>query len=173
MRAGRIFAAALALAGPAVPAALAALVALAAPAPASAAAPADPSGFTATPATVTPGEIVTLRATGCAGPATASAPGLFGAVALGAGGGAGQSATVTAGRYARPGAHYDITFGCDGGQGTVPLAVEERAAAMPGTLRTGLGGGVTGPDSLKVVAVGAMVGVTGLAVVRRRRPACA
>ncbi|WUH94816.1 hypothetical protein OG900_34830 [Streptomyces sp. NBC_00433] len=163
MRAGLISAAALTLATLAAAPALAA----AAPAPAAAGGP----GFTATPATAAPGDTVALRATGCAGPATASAPGLFGTVALGPGDGTGQSATVTVGRYARPGARYDVTFGCDAGQSTVPLAVEERGAAVPGAVRTGLGGGVTGPNSVKVVAVGALVGATGLVAVRRRRTA--
>lgn len=155
MRAGLISTAALAVA------ALAAVP--------SAASAADGPGFTATPATAAPGDTVVLRATGCAGPATASAPGLFGTVALGAGGGSGQSAAVTVGRYAEPGARYDVTFGCDAGQGTVPLAVEERDAVAPAAVRTALGGGVTGPGSVTVVAAAALVGVTGLIVVHRRR----
>ncbi|CAG7655712.1 hypothetical protein [Actinacidiphila bryophytorum] len=161
MRAGLISAAALAVA------------ALAAAAPAAAAA--DGPRFTATPATAAPGDTVTLRAFGCAGPATASAPGLFGTVALGPGEGQGQEleqvATVTVGRYAAPGVRHDVAFGCDGGQGTIPVAVEERGAPAPGTVRTGLGGGVTGPGSVKAVAVAALVGATGLVVVRRRRTA--
>lgn len=171
MRAGLISAAALALA---------ALAAAAAPADATAydgrrftaaAPPADGPRFTATPATVAPGDTVTLRASGCTGPATASAPGLFGTVALGPGDGPDQSATVTVGRYAAPGVRHDVAFGCDAGQGTIPVAVEDRGAAAPGTVRTGLGGGVTGPGSVKVVAVGALVGATGLVVARRRRAA--
>ncbi|SHL39653.1 hypothetical protein [Actinacidiphila paucisporea] len=149
--------------------ALAALTAAPA-APATAAASGGP-GFTAAPATAAPGDTVTLRATGCPGPATASAPGLFGTVALGPAGGTGQSAAVIVGRYARPGARYDVTFGCDAGQGTVRLAVEERGGLVPGAVHTGLGGGVTGPGSVKVVAVGALVAATGLVAVRRRRPA--
>jgi hypothetical protein len=147
----------------------AALTAIAA-APTGAAA-ADGPGFTATPATVAAGDTVTLRATGCAGPATASAPGVFGTVALGPGGGPVQTATVTVGGYAAPGVRHEVAFHCDAGQGTVPLAVEDRGGIVPGAVRTGLGGGVTGPDSIKVVAVGALVGATGLVVVRRRRTA--
>ncbi|UWE09542.1 hypothetical protein [Actinacidiphila bryophytorum] len=167
MRAGLISAAALAVA------------AVAAAAPAVAAA--DGPRFTATPATAAPGDTVTLRAFGCTGPATASAPGLFGTVALGPSEGQGQGqgqgqeqeqvATVTVGRYAAPGVRHDVAFGCDGGQGTIPVAVEERGAAAPGAVRTGLGGGVTGPGSVKAVAVAALVGATGLVVVRRRRTA--
>jgi hypothetical protein len=161
MRAGLISAAALAVA------------AVAAAAPAVAAA--DGPRFTATPATAAPGDTVTLRAFGCTGPATASAPGLFGTVALGPGEGQGQEqeqvATVTVGRYAAPGVRHDVAFGCDGGQGTIPVAVEERGAAAPGAVRTGLGGGVTGPGSVKAVALAALVGATGLVVVRRRRTA--
>ncbi|MFG1806860.1 hypothetical protein [Streptomyces sp. NPDC049040] len=160
MRAGLISAAALASA---------ALVA--APAAARAAVAADGPGFTATPATAAPGDTVVLRATGCAGPATVSAPGLFGTVALGTGRGPGQSAAVTVGRYAVPGARYDVTFGCDAALGTVPVAIADRDAAAPGAVRTGLGGGVTGPGSVKAVAVAALVGVTGLVVVHRRRTA--
>lgn len=160
MRAGLISAAALSLA------------ALAAPADAATAPAADGPGFTATPAAVAPGDTVTLRATGCAGPATASAPGLFGTVALVPGDGAGQSATVSVGRYAAPGARHDVAFACDAHRGAVRLAVVDRgAAAVPGAVRTGLGGGVTGPDSMKVVAVAALIGATGLVVVRRRRTA--
>jgi hypothetical protein len=163
MRAGLISAAALAVA------------AVAAAAPAVAAA--DGPRFTATPATAAPGDTVTLRAFGCTGPATASAPGLFGTVALGPSEGQGQEqeqeqvATVTVGRYAAPGVRHDVAFGCDGGQGTIPVAVEEPGAAAPGAVRTGLGGGVTGPGSVKAVAVAALVGATGLVVVRRRRTA--
>ncbi|CAG6394315.1 hypothetical protein NMG29_12870 [Streptomyces cocklensis] len=159
MRAGLISAAALALA------------ALAAAADAPAAPAAEGPGFTATPATVAPGDTVTLRAAGCAGRATASAPGLFGSVALGPRDGGGQSATVTVGRYAAAGVRHDVAFSCDADRAAVPLAVVDRGSAAPGTVRTGLGGGVTGPDSVKVVAVAALIGATGLVVVRRRRTA--
>lgn len=159
MRAGLISAAALTLALPALWASSG-----------GRAAAAEGPGFTTTPATVAAGDTVTLRASGCTGPATASAPGLFGTVALGPGGGPRQSATVTVGRHAEPGERYDVTFGCDAGQGTVPLAVADRDAVAPGALRTGLGG-VTDPGSVKAVAAGALVGATGLVLVRRRRTA--
>jgi hypothetical protein len=165
MRAGLISAAA------AVPLATLATVAALGAAGAAAAETGDGPGFTAAPATAAPGDTVTLRATGCAGPATAAAPGLFGPVALSPGEGPVQSVTVTVGRYAASGVRHEITFGCDDGWGTVPLAVGNRATAGPGALRTRLGGTLTGPGSATVLAAGVLVGTTGLVVVRRRRVA--
>jgi hypothetical protein len=130
-------------------------------------------GFSVTPSTVAPGGRVTLRATDCAAQATASAPALFDDVTLGKGTGSGQSATVQVGTDAKPGAQYDVTFTCGPEKGTTPLTISDGSptpspTAPIGAVKTGLGGGISGPNSIEIVAGVALVGAAGVYVVRRR-----
>lgn len=131
-------------------------------------------GFSVTPSTVTPGGTVTLRATGCAAPATATAPALFADTALGQGSGHGQSAAVTVRSDARPGTRYDVAFTCGSEQGSTPLTVSARPAAGPSpsphaAVHTGLGAADSGPGTTEVVLGAALVGAAGVLVFRRAR----
>ncbi|MEU6852235.1 hypothetical protein ABZ901_20215 [Actinacidiphila alni] len=126
-------------------------------------------GFSVSPTTVAPGGKVTLTATDCANQATASAPALFDDVTLGKGDGPGQTATVTVGSDAKPGAQYDVTFTCGSERGTTPLTISTGRTTPIGTVKTGVGGGVSGPNAAEILAGAALVGAAGVMVVRRRR----
>ncbi|MFC4031971.1 hypothetical protein ACFO3J_10810 [Streptomyces polygonati] len=129
-------------------------------------------GFGAAPDTVAPGGSVTLRATGCPERTTVSAPALFHDVTLGGGGDRGQAVTVRIAGAAKPGTQYDISFTCGFEKGTTPLmigAATTAAPAAPGrAVRTGLGGAVSGLNSVEIVAGVALIGAAGAYLVRRR-----
>ncbi|SEO96109.1 hypothetical protein SAMN05216267_10617 [Actinacidiphila rubida] len=131
-------------------------------------------GFTVTPSTVAPGDTVTLRATGCAAPATAAASDLFATVPLGVHQGHGQSAQVTVRSDARPGVRYDVAFTCGTEEGSTPLTIGPRAAVSPSpapraAAHTGLGGAVSGPGAVEVALGAALVGAAGVLIFRRAR----
>ncbi|WP_328535976.1 hypothetical protein [Streptomyces sp. NBC_00344] len=76
-------------------------------------------GFTASPASVAPGDSVTLTVTGCEAPSATATSGVFDTVTLKKG----QPATAVVDPETKPGAQYDVTFDCDGETGTTPLTV--------------------------------------------------
>jgi hypothetical protein len=130
-------------------------------------------GFSVTPGTVAPGGSVTLRATDCDSQATASEPDLFNDAILGEGEGPGQSAAVSVRADATPGTRYDVTVMCGSEKGTAPLRLTVgMPAATPttpvGAMRTGLGGGVSGPNSIEIIAGAALIGAAGVYVLCRR-----
>ncbi|MBY8878766.1 hypothetical protein [Actinacidiphila acidipaludis] len=129
-------------------------------------------GFSVTPSTVGPGGTVTLRATGCATQATASAPALLEDVRLGKGRGAGQSATVTLRADATPGTRYEVAFTCGTEQGSTPLTIGSGGAATPSPSRRSVQnalGGSSGPGSAEVTVGAVLVAVAGGLVLHRLR----
>jgi len=132
-------------------------------------------GFSVTPATVGPGGTVTLRATGCATQATASAPALLDDVRLGKGNGPGQSATVTLRADATPGTQYEVAFTCGTEQGSTPLRISAGGAtsAVPspsrGAVQNALGNSSSGPDDTEIAVGSVLVAVAGALVLYRLR----
>ncbi|MYS24172.1 hypothetical protein GA0115240_16113 [Streptomyces sp. DvalAA-14] len=128
--------------------------------------------FSVSPETVAPGGRVTVRAAGCPSAVTVSAPALFHDVTLRGGEGRGRSATVRVGDSAKPGARYDVAFQCGAEKGTTPLMIGDgtsRAPSAPaGPARTGLGGGIGAPNTVAIIAGGALAGAAGLYVIGRR-----
>ncbi|MFF3455067.1 hypothetical protein ACFYXH_12165 [Streptomyces sp. NPDC002730] len=86
-------------------------------------------GFTATPATVAPGDTVTLNATECEAPTVTASSGVFETVTLNEG----QSATTKIAADAKPDAKYDVTFDCKGEKGTAPLTITSGSRTGTGT----------------------------------------
>jgi len=128
-------------------------------------------GFSVTPATVAPGGTVTLRATGCATQATASAAAIEHEVALTRDDGPGQSATVTVGSDATPDTEYDVAFTCGDEQGSTPLTISGTPAtplASDRAVQNALSGSA-GPGSLEVAVGAALVAVAGGLVIHRMR----
>lgn len=98
----------------------AAALALTTPAVAMAtpAAPVTPFGFAVTPSVIAAGGQVTLTVTGCSSTATAES-GVFDDTPIPAGG----SARASVFWDAKPGAMYEVTFTCNGEQGTTDLTI--------------------------------------------------
>jgi plastocyanin len=76
-------------------------------------------GFTASPASVAPGDTVTLTVTGCEAPTVTVTSGIFDTVTLKKG----KPATAVVDPTAKPDADYDVTFDCAGETGTTSLTV--------------------------------------------------
>ncbi|MEV8420564.1 hypothetical protein [Streptomyces niveus] len=85
---------------------------------ATAAAPATPFGFAVTPSVIAAGGQVTLTVTGCSSTATATS-GVFDDTVIPSGG----SARASIFWDAKPGAMYEVTFTCNGEEGTTDLTI--------------------------------------------------
>lgn len=85
---------------------------------ATAAAPVTPFGFAVTPSVIAAGGQVTLTVTGCSSTATAES-GVFDDTPIPAGG----SAQASVYWDAKPGAMYEVTFTCNGEEGTTDLTI--------------------------------------------------
>lgn len=85
---------------------------------ATAAAPVTPFGFAVTPSVIAAGGQVTLTVTGCSSTATAES-GVFDDTAIPSGG----SARASVFWDAKPGAMYEVTFSCNGEEGTTDLTI--------------------------------------------------
>lgn len=85
---------------------------------ATAAAPVTPFGFAVTPSVIAAGGQVTLTVTGCSSTATAES-GVFDDTPIPSGG----SARASVYWDAKPGAMYEVTFTCNGEQGTTDLTI--------------------------------------------------
>ncbi|AQU65451.1 hypothetical protein [Streptomyces niveus] len=96
----------------------AATLALTTPAAAMAAAPDPPFDFAVTPSVVAAGGEVTLTVTGCSSTATAES-GVFDDTPIPSGG----SARASVFWDAKPGAMYEVTFICNGEEGTTDLTI--------------------------------------------------
>lgn len=98
----------------------AAALALTTPAVAMAtpAAPVTPFGFAVTPSVIAAGGQVTLTVTGCSSTATATS-GVFDDTVIPSGG----SARASIFWDAKPGAMYEVTFTCNGEEGTTDLTI--------------------------------------------------
>ncbi|WP_381791632.1 hypothetical protein [Streptomyces niveus] len=96
----------------------AAALALTTPAVATAAAPDPPFDFAVTPSVVAAGGEVTLTVTGCSSTATAES-GVFDDTPIPSGG----SARASVFWDAKPGAMYEVTFICNGEEGTTDLTI--------------------------------------------------
>ncbi|MEU0522504.1 hypothetical protein [Streptomyces niveus] len=96
----------------------AAALALTTPAVATAAAPDPPFDFAVTPSVVAAGGEVTLTVTGCSSTATAES-GVFDDTPIPSGG----SARASVFWDAKPGAMYEVTFICNGQEGTTDLTI--------------------------------------------------
>jgi hypothetical protein len=97
-------------------------------------------GFTVTPSTIAAGGRVTLAATGCKAPATASS-GIFDTATVPPGG----TVQAVVDQDAKPGAMYVVSFTCSGTKGSVPLTVAGGSAA-PTTSSTSLPSPVSSPS---------------------------
>lgn len=93
-------------------------LALTTPAVATAAAPDPPFDFAVTPSVVAAGGEVTLTVTGCSSTATAES-GVFDDTPVPSGG----SARASVFWDAKPGAMYEVTFICNGEEGTTDLTI--------------------------------------------------
>ncbi|MET4927612.1 hypothetical protein P3L51_35525 [Streptomyces sp. PSRA5] len=85
---------------------------------ATAAAPVTPFGFAVTPSVIAAGGQVTLTVTGCSSTATAES-GVFDDTVIPSGG----SARASIFWDAKPGAMYEVTFSCNGEEGTTDLTI--------------------------------------------------
>ncbi|MET9556147.1 hypothetical protein [Streptomyces sp. NPDC006645] len=85
---------------------------------ATAAAPVTPFGFAVTPSVIAAGGQVTLTVTGCSSTATAES-GVFDDTVIPSGG----SARASIFWDAKPGAMYEVTFTCNGQEGTTDLTI--------------------------------------------------
>ncbi|MGW1021999.1 hypothetical protein [Streptomyces niveus] len=85
---------------------------------ATAAAPVTPFGFAVTPSVIAAGGQVTLTVTGCSSTATATS-GVFDDTVIPSGG----SARASIFWDAKPGAMYEVTFTCNGEEGTTDLTI--------------------------------------------------
>lgn len=85
---------------------------------ATAAAPVTPFGFAVTPSVIAAGGQVTLTVTGCSSTATAES-GVFDDTVIPSGG----SARASIFWDAKPGAMYEVTFTCNGEEGTTDLTI--------------------------------------------------
>ncbi|WP_405792815.1 hypothetical protein [Streptomyces sp. NBC_01506] len=158
---------------------------------ATAAAPVTPFGFAVTPSVIAAGGQVTLTVTGCSSTATAES-GVFDDTPIPSGG----SARATIFWDAKPGAMYEVTFTCNGEEGTTDLTIaggtpaptptptrtvtasptrtattSSTAIAPPGGVKGGLGGSFIGMNGTEL-AIGtglvAAAAVGTVLVVRRR-----
>ncbi|MFI8519696.1 hypothetical protein ACIGEZ_17935 [Streptomyces sp. NPDC085481] len=131
-------------------------------------------GFSVTPATVAPGDTVTLKADGCEVPSVTVESGVFDTVTLTEG----RQGTATVDFEAKAGAQYEVTFDCKGERGTTPITIAGGGSTdRSGTgahkgVKAGFGPG-GGSDSIGTteVVTGAVliVGALGAAVVLMRR----
>ncbi|NUJ99557.1 hypothetical protein HRW23_10185 [Streptomyces lunaelactis] len=132
--------------------------------------------FTVIPSTVSPGGRVTLSASGCNGPATATS-GVFDAVTINQG----TSTSTSVDADARPGAVFTVRFICTGqasGNFDITIAggrstptISSTVSTSPGAVRGGLGGSIGGMNAGELAAGTALVVAAATAtvyVVRRR-----
>lgn len=162
---------------------------------ATAAAPVTPFGFAVTPSVIAAGGQVTLTVTGCSSTATAES-GVFDDTPIPSGG----SARASVYWDAKPGAMYEVTFTCNGEQGTTDLTIaggspsptvtptptrtpspavtrtpttSSTAIAPPGGVRGGLGGSFIGMNATELAIGTGLVAAAaiGTVVVVRRRSA--
>ncbi|MEU6982386.1 hypothetical protein ABZ946_03025 [Streptomyces sp. NPDC046324] len=123
-------------AGDAAPSAVVAPSAEAAPSTDGTASDVTPFGFSVTPATVAPGDTVTLTSDGCEASSVTVTSGVFDTVTLTEG----RAGTATIDVEAKIAAEYEVTFDCKGEKGTAPLTI------AAGSTGHSAGGHVTGAD---------------------------
>ncbi|MEW2080186.1 hypothetical protein [Streptomyces sp. NPDC005283] len=129
--------------------------------------------FTVSPSTVAPGGRVTLSASGCTTPATATS-GVFDPVTINPG----TSTSTMVDADANPGTVYTVRFTCGSQVGTFDLTIarstptiSSTASVSPGAVQGGLGGSIGGLNGGELAAGTALIVAAATAtiyVVRRR-----